>query len=281
MRNPIRLFWLSVSDTHSYAYLANLSFGVAVKYTLTAYLLIALGYGGVITYSIAPPAIDFIRGVISDVITQSPDNLTLTIDDGKLTSSGISEPYSLPLTKPLHNLTHAVTVDTAAVAKTIKDTQSLILLTANNITIALDSRHTSIRILSWSDLDINTTITTTQITKEARNLQDTINTLEPWLFPLTTIGAFISLFWVRLVYILFHAFLLRLVQAIGAKRLPYVVVLKLCLYTLVITEVIWSVLLLLYKTPPGFLYSAAFYIVSLIAFGAIKPVIIVPFSRKP
>jgi hypothetical protein len=281
MRNPFRLFWLSLSDTHSYAYLANLPFAVAVKYALFAYLLIALGYGSVMTFTITPPAIDFIRSAISDIIAKTPENLILTIQDGQLTTSGISEPYRLPLTKPQHNLTHAITVDTGAVAKTINDTQSLILLTANNITVALDSHHASIRILPWSDLGITTTLTASQITTEARTLQHTINNLEPWLLPLTTIGAFIGLFGVRLVYVLFHALMLRLVLTITGKRLPYKVVLKLCLYTLVITEVIWSLMLLVYQTPPSILYSVTFYLLALIAFGAIKPVVIVPFSRKP
>jgi hypothetical protein len=262
MPQPLKLLLLTITDTHTYANLANLPLKLAVYYALIMFTLISLAYAAYFTLVTIPPVLSQTKTALQLISDQLPDNLILTISEGTLTVSGITEPYVLD---------QILTINTNATAESIKDASTLIMLTSQAISFFQDAGGEAVRIVKWSEVSPDTTITGQTIKQEAALTLTTINRLEPFRLPLIAGTVFIALLLLRLSFLLIHSLMLKLVLKISGKSFPYHIVFKIGLYTLVVIEILWGITQILYQNPPGFLYSLGFYLITLIAFSAFKP----------
>jgi hypothetical protein len=271
MLQPIKTLFFTISDTHAYAHLANLSFSHALRYFLLLITLIGFLYATFITTVILPPLVTFTRSALEDVIDMYPTQALITLQQNQLTVAGVQEPYLLPLSQPKPPIMNLLAIDTSANAESLPKYQSLFLLTSQSMGVNLNGENNAIRIFKWSDFNQEATITATDITTEAQGTLTLLNQIEPYVLPITTILTTLYLLTTRLLFGLLHSILIRFILVITRRVYPYRLVMKIVLYTLIVTELFWGIVHLIHESPPSYLYSLAFYLITLTAFSAFKP----------
>lgn len=273
---------MTITDTHNFALLLHWPWRIAFRYYSLMLLLLALIYALYLQMTLIPNVLDFSQNALNDLITHYPQSFTLTVSNGNLQSVPETMPIMIPLSKSLHPFERLLVIDPSVEAEKIKDYKSLVLLNQKNLSYTLDPQYSQIFIVPWSDLAPQFSLTSQDILTETSNLLHLLESIKPYAFFLVFIFLFVGHLIFRSLYLVIHGFILHFVLQILRRPLSYSAVIRLSLYTAILTETLWTLMQILYPNLSGSFYSVVFYPITLIAlFNARRPITILVTPKTP
>jgi hypothetical protein len=290
LKTYFRTIFKTLTDPDYYNDVAKQKGGFSFKYFFAFYLMLSILVAGFISFSVLPQTKDFIEDGFDQALEFYPNEmeLTLNLEEGRLSSSGIEEPFVIPIpydppAKQASNLDNILVIDTGAEESSIIDYRSALLLTERFLVVRSDEISSSYQVIPYTEAlpqikkletehgDISQLV----INKEflaaqepmVENFANQLIKIAPWFIFLTV------LIWYpisRLVYLLVMTILTFALANMFGRKLKYGQMYKVGLHTVTIADGVTKLQFLLYPIILPGLFTLAFLGTTLIAIFAIK-----------
>lgn len=150
-------FWKSLTKPNYYKDIKEAKLSFSLKYLFILFLLtsliVAVGVS-VRMLGLIPESPKFIESTKSFILETYPDELELTLKEGKITTN-VKEPYFIDLAEDkkvvIAPFEHLIAIDTKADSEEIKNLNSLLLITDDNLVVWEGSGSAAFRTFSLSD----------------------------------------------------------------------------------------------------------------------------------
>lgn len=239
-----------ISDPLVYRELLSQKTKTSLIHFYISYIIIALIISLYVTVSIIPQVYSLALSNAQSLQDNFPADLIITITKDHLSTSGPNPPITIPLTEtiPDSNIESLVIIDPESIAENIVDLNTFFLFTSNAVAFQQNPQSKNTTIFSWSDLELEATITKDNIISETDYFISSINTLKPFTFPLVFLTILVGFTITRLINILIYTFFFSALGSFTKRPYPYRSYFNISLYTITIAEIVSLIQSLVYQS---------------------------------
>jgi len=226
----------SIYNPGYYSEILNKPVSYSFKYFLSLAGLIALITTIIISFSALPKMNKFINEIGPNVLKYYPDNLEVTVRDGKV-STNVPEPYFIKIPAEFKNNGQGLGNKSTRTAPDITEMDNLLVIdTASPLTIDLFKSYKTLALLSRDsmayydnnavkiqslDKTFNGIITKAKVSEAINKVMPYLKILPFVLVPIIFIFSFIGFVLGNLFYLIFGAFVIWVAAKIRNRKLGY------------------------------------------------------------
>lgn len=239
MLNFFHTPYLTIIEPKIARQLIKKSFKSALGYFLFFYLLI----GGISGYlqmrTNVPQTINHMHIVLQSLKQNYPSDLDLSFENNQLYPSiATTAAITIPLNQTVYGKSNLLIIDPNTNAETIEYKDTLFLLTQNAFSVLTNPTTQNYTLAPYSQLNLNQTLESSDITQSATMLLQSLEQLRPYLLPTTIAISTLALIIGRLIYLAIYTLLTQLLGQLLNRKHPYKQYFILGLHTIVIAEII-------------------------------------------
>lgn len=272
-----RTFWKSISSFSYYHDIVKAKFSFSFKYFVLFNFLLGIFSTIAITMTISPPLNRFVSRFKNRARSLYPADLQIEIKQGEL-STNVAEPFHVPIPFELftevppaisdQKQQYLLTIDTQANIEDFSKSQSVILLTKDNLAVV--DENNGFRVYPLKDAQ-NFSLNK----KVVDQMLDKILPLVDYALPVLTLTilSFFILFWPvgKLVGLLWLSLLVLMISKLMKLSLSYRKIYQIGLHALTLPVLIQYLLTALKINPPVLFFNSLLYILySLVILAELK-----------